>query len=209
MDTSINLAQFKTMIEQAAAIIKERQEVLTKIDGRFGDGDHGITMSKVADVINAGADGNTIAEYCDDLGMRMMCINGGSASSLWGTLFSGFASAGTGERADSKALKHILRCGLDELCSVSTARVGDKTMMDALIPAVTMAEKKDGPIEAVLTAAADASRKGMKDTENMISKYGRAKSYGEKTLGTPDAGAVSMSYFFEGLLKGYEMIKDK
>lgn len=81
----MTVQEFKALLRVAAEYIKEKQSVLTEIDGKFGDGDHGITMSKVADVIMNGCSSGeqaTISELCDDLSMDMFCINGGSASSL-------------------------------------------------------------------------------------------------------------------------------
>lgn len=85
---------------------------------------------------------------------------------------------------------------------ITTARTGDKTMMDALIPAVLAARDVEGGIPDILKAAADAAEQGAKDSEQYVSKYGRARSYKEQTIGTPDAGAVSTSLFFRGLYDG-------
>ena len=82
------------------------------------------------------------------------------------------------------------------------AGVGDKTMMDALIPAVEAAQNAKDDVMAVLEAAKEAAARGAKESEQYVSKYGRARSYKEKTIGTPDAGAVSTSLFFAGLCDG-------
>lgn len=83
---------------------------------------------------------------------------------------------------------------------MSGAKVGDKTMMDALIPASQAIAAYTGSSENELfTLAAKAATEGAEATKGFVSKFGRARSYGEKTIGTPDAGAMSMSYFFQGL----------
>lgn len=205
----LDLAQVKDMLCAAAELLREKQDLLTEIDGRFGDGDHGITMGKIAGAVLKGCrEGGqeTLAELCDDLGTEMFCINGGSASSLWGTVFQGFAEAGTGGEIDAAGIKALFRCGLDGLREVSNAQVGDKTMMDALIPAVEAAERAGEEIGQVLRAAASAAAAGMERSRGFVSRFGRAKSYGEQTVGTPDAGAVSTALFFEGLLRGYEKL---
>ena len=74
-------------------------------------------------------------------------------------------------------------------------------MMDALIPAVEAAQNAKDDVMAVLEAAKEAAARGAKESEQYVSKYGRARSYKEKTIGTPDAGAVSMSWFFQGLAR--------
>ena len=89
---------------------------------------------------------------------------------------------------------------LEALEDISGAKVGDKTMMDALIPATEAVEAYEGGDEAGLfAAAAAAAAEGAENSKNFVSKFGRAKSYGEQTIGTPDAGAVSMACFFRGL----------
>ena len=83
---------------------------------------------------------------------------------------------------------------------MSGAKVGDKTMMDALIPASEAIAAYDGDSEDELfEAAARAAAQGAENSKNFVSKFGRAKSYGTKTIGTPDAGATSMARFFQGL----------
>ena len=84
---------------------------------------------------------------------------------------------------------------------ITNAGVGDKTMMDALIPAVEAAQKAEDDVMAVLRRPRSRPR-GAKESEQYVSKYGRARSYKEKTIGTPDAGAVSTSSFFAGLCDG-------
>ena len=97
-------------------------------------------------------------------------------------------------------LKAMFAAALEALEDISGAKVGDKTMMDALIPATEAIEAYDGGDESGLfAAAAAAASEGAENSKNFVSKFGRAKSYGEQTIGTPDAGAVSMCYFFRGL----------
>ena len=88
---------------------------------------------------------------------------------------------------------------LEALSALSKAKVGDKTMMDALIPATEALLNSTGDEAALFAAAAKAAQEGAENSRNFVSKFGRARSYGEQTLGTPDAGAVSMSRFFAGL----------
>ena len=149
----LNLAQVKVLLCAAAELIKDKQQELTDIDGKYGDGDHGITMGKISDAILHGCQTGkqeTVSALCDDLGMDMFCVSGGSASSLWGTLFQGFSEAGAAEVMDAPTLKAFLLAGLRGMQEVSTARVGDKTMMDALIPAVEAAVSAGNDIGSIL-----------------------------------------------------------
>ena len=136
---AIDKEVLRRMFQRAAARLHGESDHLSEIDSRFGDGDHGITMDKIASLMQ----------------------------------------------------------------DLTTAKVGDKTMMDALIPAVKAAQEAAGDDPAVvMEAAAAAAAQGAKDTENYVSKFGRAKSYKEQTLGTPDAGAVSTSVLLAGLAEG-------
>ena len=88
--------------------------------------------------------------------------------------------------------------GMEEFDFMSGAKVGDKTIMDALKPASDAIEAAEDE-KSLFAEAAEAAMKGAQDTKNYPARYGRAKSYGEKTLGTADAGALSMALFFKGL----------
>ena len=185
-----------------AAVIAAEQE-LTEIDSKFGDADHGLTMSKIARAVTEAVDQSEggIQAMLDDAATAVMSLNGGSAVPLWNTWLDGMQEAAPeGEEIDVPGLQALFAKALEELNDMSGAQVGDKTMMDALIPASGAIAAYTGSDEqALFTAAAQAAAKGAEDTKQFVSKFGRAKSYGEKTIGTPDAGAVSMSYFFQGL----------
>ena len=165
----------------------------------FGDADHGVTMSKIAAAI-ANASGGTIKALLDDAAMGVMMINGGSAVPLWNTWLDGLQEAAPDAGfVDAAGLKAMFGHALEALSALSKAKVGDKTMMDALIPATEALLNSTGDEAALFAAAAKAAQEGAENSRNFVSKFGRARSYGEQTLGTPDAGAVSMSRFFAGL----------
>lgn len=176
---------------------------LTEIDARFGDADHGITMVKIAAAIKNAmlASEGTIQEMVDDAASAVMGLNGGSAVPLWNTWLDGMAEgAPESDEINVPQLQAMFLRAFEELDDISGAKVGDKTMMDALIPAQEAIGAYSGAEEAELfRAAAAAAKGGAENSRNFASKFGRAKSYGEKTIGTPDAGAVSMAYFFQGL----------
>ena len=185
-----------------AAVIAAEQE-LTEIDSKFGDADHGLTMAKIARAITEAVDQSDggIQSMLDDAAMAVMSLNGGSAVPLWNTWLDGMQEeAPEGEEIDVPGLQAIFARALEELNDMSGAQVGDKTMMDALIPASEAIAAYAGSDEGGLfDAAAKAAAEGAENTKNFVSKFGRAKSYGTQTIGTPDAGAMSMSYFFQGL----------
>ena len=176
--------------------------MLTEIDSHFGDADHGLTMVKIGNAIKdaiEAADGG-IQEMLDDVAMAVMVLNGGSAVPLWNTWLDGLQEeAPEGTEVDADQLKAMFANALSELADISGAEVGDKTMMDAVIPASEAIAAYSGDEAGLFEVAATAAEQGAKNSKNFVSKFGRAKSYGEKTIGTPDAGAVSMACFFKGL----------
>ena len=198
----ITKEKLATRLRNACAAVIAAEEELTEIDSHFGDADHGLTMVKIAGAIDGAvveADGG-IKEMLDDAAMAVMVLNGGSAVPLWNTWLDALQEAAPeGDAADAAQLKAMFAHALEELSDMSGAQVGDKTMMDAFIPACEAIAACDGDEAALFEEAAQAARAGAENTRNFASKFGRAKSYGDKTIGTPDAGAVSMARFFEGL----------
>mgnify|MGYP002801226052 FL=1 len=195
--------QFASRLLNACASVMAAEQELTEIDSKFGDADHGLTMAKIARAITEAvedADGG-IQTMLDDAAMAVMSLNGGSAVPLWNTWLDGLQEeAPEGEEIDVPGIQTIFAKALEELNEMSGAQVGDKTMMDALIPASEAIAAYEGSDEDALIAAAPAAAAaGAENTKNFVSKFGRAKSYGTQTIGTPDAGAVSMARFFQGL----------
>ena len=202
----IDRERFSRMLEESARLMLEEADALSEIDSKFGDGDHGITVTKIAKVIQqqvaAWDEGQPLKDFLEDLGMDVMAVRGGSAGPLYGTLVGGLGV----ELADNEtvvtgdAARRMFAGCLSELRDITTAQVGDKTMMDAVVPAVEAAQAcaSDDPAD-VFAAAADAAEAGAAASEQFASKFGRARSYGEQTIGTPDAGAVSTSLFVRGL----------
>ena len=198
--------EFVQMLIIAATEIINAEDELTQIDAKFGDADHGITMTKIMkniiQEIECMNKDKTFKEILDDISMAIMSINGGSAVPLWSTLFDGMSSGAVDDTImNEDQFKEMFKSGYEELQELSKAKVGDKTMMDTLIPAVNTICTTNGDIRYIISEATKSAIKGSKDSENYIAKFGRAKSYKEKTIGTEDAGATSMKYFFIGLNK--------
>ena len=195
--------EFAARLQQACASVTAAEQELTEIDSKFGDADHGLTMTKIAGAISgavAESDGG-IQSMLDDAAMAVMVLNGGSAVPLWNTWLDGMQeNAPDGDEIDTAGLQAIFARALEALNEMAGAQVGDKTMMDALIPASEAIAAYTGNDEQELfAAAAEAATRGAEASKQFVSKFGRAKSYGTQTIGTPDAGATSMAYFFRGL----------
>ena len=200
--TRIELA---ARLKHACASVLAAEAELTEIDSRFGDADHGLTMAKIAGAIERAVDQpeGGIRSMLDSAAMAVMALNGGSAVPLWNTWLDGMQEgAPEGDEVDVAGLQAMFARALEELDDMSGAKVGDKTMMDAVIPASQAIAAYQGDDEgALFAAAARAAAQGAENSREFVSKFGRAKSYGAQTIGTPDAGAASMSYFFQGLAR--------
>lgn len=193
----------KTMLRESARLMLEHAERLSDIDSRFGDGDHGITVTKIAKLVNERIeawDDASIKDFLDDLGMDVMAVRGGSAGPLYGTLIGGLgAQLGDDENElSADAVRRMFAGCLAEMQDITTAQVGDKTMMDALIPAVEAIQAcSSDDIKEILEAGAKAALAGAASTVEMKANFGRARNYGERSVGYADSGATSWSCMFE------------
>lgn len=197
------------MFSMAADVMKQNKDYLSEIDSKFGDGDHGITIERIANLIDKSCiqwetSDESLKNFLSELGSAIINVNGGSAGPLYGTFVEGLSEGvEDGQEVDEVVFKNIMRSGLSELQDLTTAKVGDKTMMDTLIPAIEAIDATQGDLSQIIKAGKDAAVAGAEKSKEFISKYGRARSYKEATIGTPDAGAVSCSYIFIGFDQAY------
>lgn len=190
------------MFDMAAKNILEQVPYLNELDGKTGDGDHGTTMLRVCHCIEASMrqDKKDWMKQVDDLGWDIMSQDGGSAGMLIGNLFSGFATGLVDVQLSPSQIAAVFRNGLDKMAQFSGAKQGDKTMLDALIPAIEALENEAQQGESVETMFAQASiaaNSGAKATKQMVPTRGRAKNMGEKAVGFIDPGATSMALMFD------------
>ena len=214
MNESISKEEFARMIAGAAAAVRAQHTMLSQLDCAAGDGDHGTTMLRtVSRLEECFAPGNSddLRTCIQKAGWSVLGVDGGASSSLLGTFFSGMADAQAwGASISSSDLALIFEAGLAAVRKQTKAQPGDKTMMDALVPAVealrTAADTGKSVSEA-LDAAAQAARAGAEATRDLIARYGRAKFLGDKTRGHLDPGATSISLMFEGFCSAFQESK--
>ncbi|WP_461205662.1 dihydroxyacetone kinase subunit DhaL [Clostridium sp. DL1XJH146] len=192
----------KKILLPAVDLIDENIHYLTELDSATGDGDHGVTMAKIAnkikEYVNNLSGDEDLADVLDDLSWDLMNISGGSAGPLWGSFFEGMASGAKEEFSNEEELvRNLLVKAYENFSQVSGAKPGEKTMMDAIYPA-TMLIKDGASFDDVAKAAAE----GAENTKDMLAKFGRAKSLKEKSIGHKDPGAVSFSLLYVGIAKG-------
>ena len=163
--------ELKARIKNACASVVAAQDELTEIDSRFGDADHGITMTKIVSAIADAAEKSEgdIKTMLDDAAMAVMMINGGSAVPLWNTWLDGLMeSAPAAKELSEEQLKAMFSGALEALSALSKAKVGDKTMMDALIPATEALVTAEGDGDAIFAAAAEAARIGVEASRSFV-----------------------------------------
>lgn len=202
------MMQFSTqhgslLVNELVAVIKNNRDYLSEIDGAIGDGDHGINMAKgfslCGEKLN---ERQSLAEAFDTLSDALMEGIGGSMGPLYGSFFMGMADRIRNQSslaADDFAA--MLRAGLTELQDISEAGVGDKCLMDTLIPAVEAAERRAAEgYPAMLQAIREAAVQGRDSTRELVAKIGRASRLGERSRGVLDAGAVSCCLLLEQMV---------
>lgn len=198
------------MLRGAAAEIRANHELLGRLDSVGGDGDHGTTMVRAMARLEQAADaaGGGLKGLLHDVGWGILGVDGGATGPLLGMLFMSMAeAAGEAEGLDPAALAGLFEAGLAGVRAQTKAQPGDKTMLDALVPAVeALRAAADGGAETAeaLRLAAEAARAGAEATAALQARFGRARNIKEQSIGTQDPGATSVSLIFKGFLKGVE-----
>lgn len=190
----MTIEQFKQVWTKAAAKTAEREKDYSALDAAAGgDGDHGEAIVAATKAL-AAATGDDFKSVLEDMVSHLESDVSGSTSSLYGTLFEGMADsvdAGVTE-LDAAGVADMFVAGLEELGFATKAKVGDKTFMDALIPAIEAMKAHAAEGEAAMFAAAAAAAKaGSEATAQMQAKFGRAKNLGARSIGPIDAGSAS------------------
>jgi dihydroxyacetone kinase-like protein len=193
---AITHAAIEDWMKRFAAEVAENRAYLTRLDGDIGDGDHGTNMDrgmkKALERLEA-TDGDDIGASLKAVGMALVSSVGGAAGPLYGTLFMqmGQAAAGKSE-LDVAGFTEALDAGVQGVIKRGKAERGDKTMLDALGPALDALKQEDGDdVAAALGRAADAAREGMEATVPLVARKGRASYLGERSAGHQDPGATS------------------
>jgi dihydroxyacetone kinase-like protein len=183
-------------IRRFAAEVGEHRMELVRLDTAIGDGDHGTNMDrgmkKAVEKVDA-LEGDDIGAMLKAVGMALVSTVGGAAGPLYGTLFMQMGSAAGGKsELDVAGWTAALEAGIKGVQARGKAEREDKTMIDALLPALEALQSADGADEAAaLTASADAAEEGMKATIPLVARKGRASYLGERSAGHQDPGATS------------------
>jgi dihydroxyacetone kinase-like protein len=190
--------QIVQWLQTVAAVLTQNKEYLTELDAAIGDADHGINMDrgfkKVMSQLPSVVD-KDIGSILKTTGMALISSVGGAGGPLYGTLFmrAGTAVDGKYQLTDEDVVV-LLQAAVDGVVQRGKAQLGDKTMVDVLVPAVEafkQAVEEESETIAALQRAVTAAEEGMKDTIPMLAKKGRASYLGERSIGHQDPGATS------------------
>jgi dihydroxyacetone kinase-like protein len=183
-----------------AAEMGEHRQELIRLDTAIGDGDHGTNMDRGMRKAIEKLDGAELADpgaVLKTVAMALVSSVGGAAGPLYGTLFLQLGGSLAGQdEVDLAGWAAAWRKGLEGVQARGKAELGDKTMVDALAPAVEALERADD-LDAGLRAAADAAQEGMKSTIPLVARKGRASYLGERSKDHQDPGATSTYYLFQ------------
>ena len=206
MADTIDAKKLREILNAMADVIVTSRDRLNEIDAGIGDADHGTGMAqsftKARDKLAASPD-EDIAKSLKAFGMGIMGGGGGASGALFSGIYLEGAKALAGKTALTPAdLAAWWRAGLDVVVARGKAKPGDKTMVDALTPAVKALEDNvSGPLADQTAKAAQAARDGVEATKQMVAGQGRSRYAGERSLGQQDAGATSVALLFETLAK--------
>jgi len=206
----MDLAQLTTWIREYARVIGENAQFLTDLDAAIGDADHGINMDRgmtaVISALDEGAPADMSA-MCKQVGMTLVKSVGGASGPLYGTFFLRMAGAlGADQSVDAADFAKALRAGVEGVVQRGRAEAGDKTMFDALAPALDALDAALAAGSSLAVALADATvaaDNGRDATESMAARKGRASYLGQRSVGHVDPGATSAAMLIAAAASAY------
>ena len=201
---SISTDDLARFVELYAARVHDAKEMLTELDSAIGDADHGINMDRgftaVTELLPQLRDG-TPGALARQVGMKLISTVGGASGPLYGTFFLRVGTAfGETPEVSPAELATAFRAGLDGVVARGKAEIGDKTMVDAMAPAVAVLESEAGAdLPGALAGAASAAAAGRDRITPLVARKGRASYLGDRSADHQDPGATSTTILFESL----------
>ncbi|MFY9774380.1 MAG: dihydroxyacetone kinase subunit DhaL [Trebonia sp.] len=201
-----DLADVEAVVRTIATVAVDNEKYFGDLDAVVGDGDFGYSMARGFELVLQGWDGfdrTDIGTFLKKVAVVITSRIGGTSGPIWGTAFlRAGAAAGAVDRLSPDQVVAMLRAAIAGIMARGKSDVGDKTLLDALVPAVDAVEAavlEGGTAASALRAAASTARERAEATRPMIAKRGRAAYTGERSIGTLDAGAVAVAVMFEAL----------
>ena len=201
--STISSKQIFAWIERYAAQIAEQKDYLTQLDSAIGDADHGANMNRGLQAVlvkNADLRNADIGALLKGVAMTLISTVGGASGALYGTFFLQASTiAGNRTELSPSEFGSVLEKGLAGIVLRGKATIGDKTMVDALQPAIKAYKhsiESGETLDQALSKAASAAEEGLKSTVPLVARKGRASYLGERSAGHPDPGATSTVLLF-------------
>lgn len=195
----------KHALEDLCNTIEKEKNYLSELDGAIGDGDHGVNMAKCFREVKktlAETQANDIESLFKSVGMVVLNV-GGAMGALYGTFFLKLSQETTGKTAlNLNDLVRMFQTAEKGILVIGKAKLGDKTLIDTLSPAVRALEESERESKALPEALANfeqAAKEGMESTRKMMARMGRASRLGERTIGHQDPGATSCYFILRSL----------
>lgn len=194
----VELSFLTAWVREFARVIGENAQHLSDLDAAIGDADHGINMDRGMTAVLGALDEAAPADMpalCKQVGMTLVKSVGGASGPLYGTFFLRMAGAlGSGEGVDAADFAKALRAGVEGVVQRGRAEADDKTMFDALAPALDALDAalaSGADLAVALADATVAAETGRDATESMVARKGRASYLGQRSVGHIDPGATS------------------
>ncbi|MGN0672667.1 MAG: dihydroxyacetone kinase subunit DhaL [Anaerovoracaceae bacterium] len=209
---TVDVSVMHEMFISAAECIIEKEPYLTEIDSIIGDGDHGTGMKRGFTAVKGMLERNTydsMPELVKAVSIELIRSMGGASGVIFGTMFFGGISRLTEDsKADISELADYFYEGEKAIEKRGKSSPGQKTMLDALYPAVCAMKAYDGDDAAEFFEAAwRAAAAGAEESRKLISRKGRSSNFGDECIGLPDPGAVSTSIIFEAFYNTVKQMK--
>lgn len=191
------------ILQNISLKINENKDYLTELDNEIGDGDHGINLARGFSEVDKKLESlkdKDIGTILKTVGMTLVSTVGGASGPLYGTAFM-YAGKEVADKLeiDINDFKNILKVAIDGVKMRGKAIEGEKTMLDAMIPALKAMDEDDA--KTCLIKAIEAANKGIEHTKTIIATKGRASYLGERSIGHADPGATSFTYLLEAILE--------
>jgi phosphoenolpyruvate---glycerone phosphotransferase subunit DhaL len=199
----LTVQDFISMWKCALAQVSVRADEFSRLDAVTGDGDHGTAIVQaLTSAVETAETGTEFKTMLNEMGFNVMMQTSGSTSTLFGGFLLGMSDHAEGTELDGQQVRQMFQGGLEGVQKQTKAAKGDKTMMDAVIPAVdAIMASESADLCELFAAAADAALQGAMATVDMKANFGRARNYGERSIGSADAGALSWACMFSAFHK--------
>ncbi|KQO01672.1 dihydroxyacetone kinase [Arthrobacter sp. Leaf234] len=205
--SATNLADVEYAVHSLAQTAVNKEKEFGDLDAVVGDGDLGYSLARGFEKVLADWDSfkrDDVATFLQQIALAISSRIGGTSGPLWGTAFlRASAAAKAADTIDGAAVVAMLRGATDGIKARGNADLGDKTLLDALIPATDELERQlaaGASPEDCRTAFATTIRECADATSTLQAKRGRASYSGERSIGSPDAGAVAVAIIVEGIV---------